>query len=154
MLHVRGEALLSAITLQTGYCSTHSNPPIVARGAMQTLKLPGGDFLHVTAVPMEQHCPGAVMLVVEWQGLRLLHTGDMRVEARHLERWRTNPPLWAALQEPDVMHLDCTFAAVYQVRLCACTVWLTIARAFISIKSSLRLDKGEYVPALDTVFID
>ena len=42
------------------------------------LDLGGGDWLHVTAVPMEKHCPGAVMLAVEWRGLRLLHTGDMR----------------------------------------------------------------------------
>lgn len=83
------------------------------------LDLGGGDCLHVTAVPMEQHCPGAVMLSVEWRGLRLLHTGDMRSDARRLASWRSSP-LWEGLSQPDVLYLDCTFAAVPQVGIGTC----------------------------------
>jgi hypothetical protein len=76
------------------------------------LPLAGVRETHVTVTALDaNHCPGAVMLLLEGAFGRVLHTGDFRFDPEMLAA-RALQPYLAGPAVLDCLYLDCTFAAM------------------------------------------
>lgn len=77
-------------------------------------KLELGPKLTITATLLDaNHCPGAVMFLIEGDGRAILYTGDVRAEPWWVNSITQNPlllPYTCGLRQLDCIYLDTTFA--------------------------------------------
>ena len=77
------------------------------------LELRLGESIRVTLLDAN-HCPGAVMFLIEGSGKAVLYTGDIRAETWWVNSIVRNPvvlPFACGLQQLDCIYLDTTFAS-------------------------------------------
>ena len=77
------------------------------------LELRFGETIRVTLLDAN-HCPGAVMFLIEGDGKAILYTGDIRAESWWVNSIVRNPavvPFTFGLKKLTTMYLDTTFAA-------------------------------------------